>query len=77
MLRTAGQTKRDNRDASESKLLYQTLRDMNLSKMVAQDVPLFLSLLKDLFPKVPSPPVAVYKAVEDAIATCVDDGSLV
>ena len=50
---------------------------MNLSKMVAQDVPLFLSLLKDLFPKVPSPPVAVYKAVEDAVATCVDDGSLV
>ena len=51
VLRTAGQTKRDNRDSSESKLLYQTLRDMNLSKMVAQDVPLFLSLLKDLFQK--------------------------
>jgi len=77
VLRTAGQTKRDNRDATESKLLYQTLRDMNLSKMVAQDVPLFLSLLKDLFPKVPSPPVAVYQAVETAVANAVDEAQLV
>ena len=77
VLRTAGQTKRDNRDSSEAKLLYQTLRDMNLSKMVAQDVPLFLSLLKDLFPKVPSPPVAVYKEVEDEVNKAVDEAGLI
>lgn len=36
VLRTAGQTKRDNLDKSESFLVYRTLRDMNLSKLVAQ-----------------------------------------
>jgi dynein heavy chain len=77
VLRTAGKTKRDNRDGSEAVLLYQTLRDMNLSKMVAQDVPLFLSLLKDLFPTLTAPPVAVYSAVEDAIKAAVIEMGLI
>ena len=59
VLRTAGATKRANTTSSESFLLYRTLREMNLSKMVAQDVPLFLSLLADLFPNIP-PPKAAY-----------------
>ena len=49
VLRTAGQTKRNFLTESEDVLLYRTLRDMNLSKLVAQDVPLFLSMLRDLF----------------------------
>jgi hypothetical protein len=35
--------------------------------MVAQDVPLFLSLLQDLFTNTPSPPKGEYPALEAAL----------
>ena len=74
VLRTAGQTKRDHVGEKEAVLLYQTLRDMNLSKLVAQDVPLFLSLLRDLFPSVPAPPSSsndvVQLAIQRATTSC-------
>ena len=77
VLRTAGATKRANRDADESILLYQTLRDMNLSKMVSQDVPLFLSVLRDLFPKLDAPAVASYPEIEKAIDDITNEEGLV
>jgi dynein heavy chain len=77
VLRTAGKTKRDNLQDPESKLLYRTLRDMNLSKMVAQDVPLFLSLLSDLFPDTETPAKSSYKEVEEMIFANVDKFKLV
>ena len=51
VLRTAGTSLRDAKgtNQSESLLIMRTLRDMNLSKFVAEDVPLFLSLIDDLF----------------------------
>lgn len=77
VLRTGGQTKRDNPTLSEAFLLYRTLREMNLSKMVAQDVPLFLSLLADLFPAIPPPPKADYGTLESALAVAVENNKLV
>ena len=80
VLRTAGKTKRDNPgDDLESFLLYRTLRDMNLSKLVAQDVPLFLSLLEDLFPELRSspPPKGQYPELEEALRQVVEGNGLV
>jgi dynein heavy chain len=77
VLRTAGQTKRDNLDKDEQMLLYRTLRDMNLSKLIAQDVPLFLSLLEDLFPSIPTPAKAVYADMLAAIEKSVKEAGLV
>jgi dynein heavy chain, axonemal len=50
VLRTAANSKKENPSEPESALLLRTLRDMNLSKFASDDVPLFLSLLGDLFP---------------------------
>ncbi|KAJ0399007.1 hypothetical protein P43SY_008327 [Pythium insidiosum] len=77
VLRSAGKIKRDNRNDLEAKLLYQTLRDMNLSKLVAQDVPLFLSLLADLFPTIPSPPKGSYPELQATLQGEIDKAGLV
>jgi dynein heavy chain len=68
VLRTAGNTKRKEAvGTSEEMLMCRTLRDMNLSKFVAQDIPLFLGLLKDIFPKQTKIPKQVYTHIEKAV----------
>ena len=77
VLRTMGATKRENTEKSEAFLVYRTVRDMNLSKLVAQDVPLFLSLLADLFPGMSPPPKGEYPKEEAILKTVVEKYGLV
>jgi len=78
VLRTAGGVKRSEPpDADEEMLFMRTVRDMNLSKLVADDVPLFLALLKDLFPKVKDPPKKVYESIERGTKMLVERHKLI
>jgi len=77
VLRTAGNSKRAEAvGADEEMIMCRTLRDMNLSKFVAQDIPLFLSLLRDIFPKQTSIKKKVYEDVERSIKKLMNENCL-
>ncbi|KAJ2948630.1 hypothetical protein O0L34_g7885 [Tuta absoluta] len=57
VLRMAGKLRRDSSDLSEIMVLMRALRDMNYPKFVFEDMPLFLGLIKDLFPGLDCPRV--------------------
>lgn len=85
VLRTAGAQLRSEKIASaknktkvksENYLLCRTLRDMNMSKFVAKDVPLFLSLMEDLYPGL-NPEKAKFPDVEREVSAVCEENQLI
>lgn len=51
----AGSLKRSNPKLTEDALLIRAMRDSNIPKFLAEDLPLFQALIQDLFPGVAIP----------------------
>eukprot|EP01135_Chromosphaera_perkinsii_P012097 Nk52_evm35s2579 gene=Nk52_evmTU35s2579 len=71
----AGSIKRANPSQKEDLILIRSLRDGNLPKFLAQDVPLFQAILQDLFPGVEMP-VQDYGNLQKAIESSLKDKGL-
>lgn len=78
VLRSAGNIKREAPpNSDEEMLLMRTLRDMNLSKLVADDVPLFLQLLKDIFPNQKPPPKLQHGVIQKGLEKSFDEEEII
>nr|XP_015213314.1 PREDICTED: dynein heavy chain 11, axonemal [Lepisosteus oculatus] len=55
VLVVAGSLKRGDKNRPEDQVLMRALRDFNLPKIIADDVPIFMGLIRDLFPALEVP----------------------
>ncbi|XP_020287480.1 dynein heavy chain 10, axonemal isoform X2 [Pseudomyrmex gracilis] len=76
VLNMAGQLKRTSNDLPENVVLMRALRDMNLPKFIYDDVPLFLGLIRDLFPDLDCPRIR-YPQLNEAIETVLEQNGYI
>ncbi|KAL0250960.1 hypothetical protein GEMRC1_000174 [Eukaryota sp. GEM-RC1] len=76
VLRTCGAWRRTDQNAEEVDIFLRVVRDMNVSKLVDEDEPLFLSLTNDLFPGV-EVENSSYSELESAIQANIKKAGLV